>query len=140
MEVERRFHPSTPRKEDHEGGHGKLECNGIMLNGRTELHNFESSSLRVDHYYDEIILPHMYLFQVVIGLNFIYADYNARPHRTSDFEELLQSVNTRRMNWPACSPDLNSIEHEQGVSVHVRSAGNKIISSGQHQTALTEAL
>ncbi|GFW90588.1 transposable element Tcb2 transposase [Trichonephila clavipes] len=38
-------------------------------------------------------------------------DNNARPHRTLAVEELLESENITRMDWPAYSPDLNPIEH-----------------------------
>ncbi|GFV56468.1 transposable element Tcb2 transposase [Trichonephila clavipes] len=35
----------------------------------------------------------------------------ARPHRTLAVEELLESEDITRMDWPAYSPDLNPIEH-----------------------------
>ncbi|GFW09591.1 transposable element Tcb2 transposase [Trichonephila clavipes] len=38
-------------------------------------------------------------------------DDNSRPHRTLAVEELLESEDITRMNWPAYSPDLNPIEH-----------------------------
>ncbi|GFU06684.1 transposable element Tcb2 transposase [Trichonephila clavipes] len=38
-------------------------------------------------------------------------DDNARPHRTLAVEELLESEDITRMDWPAFSPDLNPIEH-----------------------------
>ncbi|GFW87018.1 transposable element Tcb1 transposase [Trichonephila clavipes] len=38
-------------------------------------------------------------------------DENARPHRTLALEELLESEDTTRMDWPAYSSDLNPIEH-----------------------------
>ncbi|GFX14901.1 transposable element Tcb2 transposase [Trichonephila clavipes] len=38
-------------------------------------------------------------------------DDNARPHRTLAVEELLESEDVTRMDWPAYSPDLNPIEH-----------------------------
>ncbi|GFS52841.1 transposable element Tcb2 transposase [Trichonephila clavipes] len=38
-------------------------------------------------------------------------DDNAQPHWTLDVEELLESENITRMDWPAYSPDLNPIEH-----------------------------
>ncbi|GFW40410.1 transposable element Tc1 transposase [Trichonephila clavipes] len=38
-------------------------------------------------------------------------DENARPHRTLAIEELLESEDITRMNWPAYSPNLNLIEH-----------------------------
>ncbi|GFW47633.1 DDE_3 domain-containing protein [Trichonephila clavipes] len=38
-------------------------------------------------------------------------DDNARPHRTLAVEELLESEDITRMDWPAYSSDLNPIEH-----------------------------
>ncbi|GFU72624.1 transposable element Tcb2 transposase [Trichonephila clavipes] len=38
-------------------------------------------------------------------------DDNARPHRTLAVEELLESEDVTRMDWPAYSPDLNPFEH-----------------------------
>ncbi|GFX78303.1 DDE_3 domain-containing protein [Trichonephila clavipes] len=36
-------------------------------------------------------------------------DDNERPHRTLAVEELLESEDITRMDWPAYSPDLNPI-------------------------------
>ncbi|GFX62182.1 transposable element Tcb2 transposase [Trichonephila clavipes] len=47
-------------------------------------------------------------------------DDNARPHQTLAVEELLESKDINRMDWPAYSPDLNPIEH---VIVGLREAG-----------------
>ncbi|GFV81429.1 transposable element Tcb1 transposase [Trichonephila clavipes] len=41
----------------------------------------------------------------------IFMDDNARPHQTLAVEELLESEDVTRMDWPAYSPDLNPIEH-----------------------------
>ncbi|GFW40364.1 transposable element Tcb2 transposase [Trichonephila clavipes] len=38
-------------------------------------------------------------------------DDNARPHQTLAIEELLESEDITRMDWPAYSPNLNLIEH-----------------------------
>ncbi|GFV42711.1 transposable element Tcb2 transposase [Trichonephila clavipes] len=38
-------------------------------------------------------------------------DGNARPHQTLAVEELLESEDITRMDWPAYSPDLNPNEH-----------------------------
>ena len=42
---------------------------------------------------------------------FILMDDNARLHRARVVEEYLQQETIVRMDWPACSPDLNPIEH-----------------------------
>ncbi|GFW66952.1 transposable element Tcb2 transposase [Trichonephila clavipes] len=82
-----------------------------MLNGRTELYIFNRGSVTGDRYCEEVLLPHVQLFRSAIGPDFIFMDDNARPHRTLAVEELLESEDITRMDWPAYSPDLNPIEH-----------------------------
>ncbi|GFX75902.1 transposable element Tcb2 transposase [Trichonephila clavipes] len=36
---------------------------------------------------------------------------NARPHRARLVENMLEAETIQRMEWPACSPNLNPIEH-----------------------------
>ncbi|GFX66771.1 piezo-type mechanosensitive ion channel component 1 [Trichonephila clavipes] len=68
-------------------------------------------SVTGDRYWEEVLLPHVRLFKGAIGPDFIFMDDNARPHRTLAVEELLESEDITRMDWPAYSPDLNHIEH-----------------------------
>ncbi|GFV43696.1 transposable element Tcb2 transposase [Trichonephila clavipes] len=70
-------------------------------------------SLTGDHYCEEVLLPHVRLFRGAIVPDFIFIDENAQPHRTLAVEELLESEDITRTDWPAYSPDLNSIEHVQ---------------------------
>ncbi|GFV38178.1 transposable element Tcb2 transposase [Trichonephila clavipes] len=60
---------------------------------------------------EEVLLPHVRLFQGTIGPDIIFMDDNARPHWTLAVEELLEKEDITRMDWPAYSPDLNHIEH-----------------------------
>ncbi|GFV30656.1 transposable element Tcb2 transposase [Trichonephila clavipes] len=46
-----------------------------------------------------------------MGLQFLFMDDNAPCHRTVAAEQLLESEDMERMDWPARSPDLNPIEH-----------------------------
>ncbi|GFY10529.1 transposable element Tcb2 transposase [Trichonephila clavipes] len=82
-----------------------------MLNERTEFHIFDRGSVTGDRYCEEVLLPHVRLFRGAIGLDFMFMDDNARRHRTLAVEELLESEDITRMDWPAYFPDLNPIEH-----------------------------
>ncbi|GFX52104.1 transposable element Tcb2 transposase [Trichonephila clavipes] len=77
-----RFHTSNIKERHHYGGPGVLVWGGIMLNGRTELHIFDTGSVTGDRYCEEVLLPHVRLFRGAIGPDFIFMDDNARPHRT----------------------------------------------------------
>ncbi|GFW27037.1 transposable element Tcb2 transposase [Trichonephila clavipes] len=110
-EIGTRFYTSNIKERHHYGGPGVLVWGGIMLNGRTELHIFDRWSVIGDRYCEEVLLPHVRLFRGAIGPDFIFMDDNARPHRTLAVEELLESEDITRMDWPAYSPDLNPIEH-----------------------------
>ncbi|GFY11997.1 transposable element Tcb1 transposase [Trichonephila clavipes] len=46
-----------------------------------------------------------------MGLQFLFMDGNAPCHRTVAAEQLLESEDIERMDWPARFPDLNPIEH-----------------------------
>ena len=50
-------------------------------------------------------------------------DDNARPHRARIVDAHLQQQHITRIDWPACSPDLNPIEHvwdQLGKAVQAR--------------------
>ncbi|GFU06707.1 transposable element Tcb2 transposase [Trichonephila clavipes] len=46
-----------------------------------------------------------------MGLQFLFMDDNAPCHRTVAAEQLLESEDIERMDWPSRSPDLNPLEH-----------------------------
>ncbi|GFW58726.1 transposable element Tcb2 transposase [Trichonephila clavipes] len=77
----------------------------------TRFYTSNIGSVIGDRYCEEVLLPHVHLFQGAIGPDFIFMDDNARPHRTLAVEELLESEDITRMDWPAYSPYLNPIEH-----------------------------
>ncbi|GFX20642.1 hypothetical protein TNCV_4269741 [Trichonephila clavipes] len=65
-------------------------------------------------------------------------DDNARSHRTLAVEELLESEDIPRMDWPAYSPDLNPIEHEW-YGTFGETYCSTLTSSGEHPTTQTDA-
>ncbi|GFX13106.1 transposable element Tcb2 transposase [Trichonephila clavipes] len=46
-----------------------------------------------------------------MGLQFLFMDDNAPCHHTVAAEQLLESEDIERMDWPARSPDLNPLKH-----------------------------
>ncbi|GFT28326.1 transposable element Tc1 transposase [Trichonephila clavipes] len=106
-----RNHPSNIIERDRYGGHGVLVWGGIMLGSRTDLHIFDAGSVNGTRYCNEILLPYVRLFRGAMGLPFLFMDDNAPCHRTVAAEQLLESEDIERMDWPARSPNLNPIEH-----------------------------
>ncbi|GFW04996.1 transposable element Tcb2 transposase [Trichonephila clavipes] len=50
-------------------------------------------------------------YAAAIGDDFILMDDNCRPHRANLVEGFLFEEGIVRMEWPACSPHMNPIEH-----------------------------
>ncbi|GFV19032.1 transposable element Tcb2 transposase [Trichonephila clavipes] len=86
-----RNHPSNIIERDRYGGRGVLVWGGIMLGSRTDLHIFDAGSVNGTRYCNEILLPYVRLFRGVMGLQFLFMDYNAPCHRTVAAEQLLES-------------------------------------------------
>ncbi|GFW01318.1 transposable element Tcb2 transposase [Trichonephila clavipes] len=106
-----RNHPSNIIERDRSGGRGVLVWGGIMLGSRKDLHIFDAGSVNGTRYCNEILLPYVRLFRGAMGLQFLFMDDNAPCHHTVAAEQLLESEDIERMDWPARSPDLNPIEH-----------------------------
>ncbi|GFV72449.1 transposable element Tcb2 transposase [Trichonephila clavipes] len=106
-----RNHPSNIIERDRYGGRGVLVWGGIMLGSRTDIHIFDAGSVNGTRYCNETLLPYVRLFRGAMGLQFLFMDDNAPCHRTVAAEQLLESEDIERMDWPARSPDLNPIEY-----------------------------
>ncbi|GFU14046.1 transposable element Tcb2 transposase [Trichonephila clavipes] len=106
-----RNHPSNIIERDRYGGRGVLVWGGIMLGSRTDLRIFDAGSVNGTRYCNEILLPYVRLFRGVMDLQFLFMNDNAPCHRTVAAEQLLESEDIERMDWPERSPDLNPIEH-----------------------------
>ncbi|GFX96509.1 transposable element Tcb2 transposase [Trichonephila clavipes] len=106
-----RNHPSNIIQRDRYGCRGVLVWGSIMLGSRTDLHIFDAGSVNGTRYCNEILLSYVRLFRGAMGLQFLFMDDNAPCHHTVAAEQLLESEDIERMDWPARSPDLNPIEH-----------------------------
>ncbi|GFY22251.1 transposable element Tcb2 transposase [Trichonephila clavipes] len=93
------------------GGGGVLVCGGISIDGRTGLHIIRDGPLTARRYRDEILRTIEVPYATAIGDDFILMDDNSRPHRANLVEDSLFEEGIVRMEWPACSPDMNPIEH-----------------------------
>ncbi|GFU47632.1 transposable element Tcb2 transposase [Trichonephila clavipes] len=103
------YHQENTFERHRYGGAGWLVWGGIILGSRTDLH--VQSVTMTGHIYRDIILQqHVRLLWGTMGAEFLFMDDNARPHRANIVDECLQSEDITRMDWPAYSPDLNSIE------------------------------
>ena len=72
-----------------------------MING-----NFNSR-----RYIDDILWPIVIPYAGAVGDEFICMDDNARSHRGYILTDFSDAEGLIRMDWLACSPDLNPIEH-----------------------------
>ncbi|GFY11236.1 transposable element Tcb2 transposase [Trichonephila clavipes] len=59
---------------------------------------------------DEILRPIVVPYSAAIGDDFILMDDNCRPHCANLVKDFLFEEGILRMEWPACSPDINPIE------------------------------
>lgn len=92
------------------GGGSVMVWGGISSNGRTALVPIDGN-LNARGYIDDVLEPHAIPQVYGMGPNAVLQDDNARPHRARIVDQHLQIRHVNRMDWPACSPDLNPIEH-----------------------------
>ncbi|GFY26130.1 transposable element Tcb2 transposase [Trichonephila clavipes] len=88
-----------------------LECISRSFGSRSLVCVRLTSRHRRDRREDEILRPIVVPYAAAIGDNFILMDDNSSPHRANLVEDSLFEEGIVRMEWPACSPDMNPIEH-----------------------------
>ncbi|GFX72571.1 transposable element Tcb2 transposase [Trichonephila clavipes] len=106
-----RNNPAFVQESVRFGGGRALVYGGISIDGRRDLYIIRDGPLTARRYSDEILRPIVVPYAVAIGDDFILMDDSCRPHRANLVENFLFEEGIVRMEWPACSPDMNPIEH-----------------------------
>ncbi|GFY00659.1 transposable element Tcb2 transposase [Trichonephila clavipes] len=106
-----RNNPALVHESVRFGGGGVLVYGGISIDGRTDLYIIRDGPLTSRQYRDEILRPIVVPYAAAIGDDFIVMDDNCRPHRANLVEDFLFEEGIVQMEWSACSPDMNPIEH-----------------------------
>ncbi|GFW43521.1 transposable element Tcb1 transposase [Trichonephila clavipes] len=106
-----RNNPAFVHESVRFGGGEVLVYGGISIDGRTDLYIIRDGPLTARRYRDEILRSIVVPYAEAIGDDFILMDDNCRPHRANLVEDFLFEEGIVRMEWPACSPDMNPIEH-----------------------------
>ncbi|GFX08848.1 transposable element Tc1 transposase [Trichonephila clavipes] len=106
-----RFEPRSITERHYFPSRGVMVWAGIMMDGRTDLHFFDTGSVTAQRYRDEVLESYVRLFRGAVGPDFIFMDDNAPCHRVVLIDDFLETENIQRMSWPVNSPDLNPIEH-----------------------------
>ncbi|GFX96560.1 transposable element Tcb2 transposase [Trichonephila clavipes] len=120
---------TTPRQNRYLG---VMVWAGIMMEGRTDLHFFDTESVTAERYRDEVLEPYVRLFRGAVGPDFIFMDDNAQCHQAVLIDDFLETENIQRMSSPANSPDLNPIEHVWNV------LGRQIAALSRPPSSVTE--
>ncbi|GFV86965.1 transposable element Tcb1 transposase [Trichonephila clavipes] len=92
-----RYHQENTIERHRYGGAGWIVWGGIILRSRTDLH-VQSVTMTGHIYRDVILEQHVRLFRGAMGVEFLFMDDNARPHRANIVGECLQSEVITRMD------------------------------------------
>ncbi|GFW87413.1 transposable element Tcb2 transposase [Trichonephila clavipes] len=99
----------TVRNRIH--GVGVFSSRGSVAVGAQTPYIIRDGPLTARRYRDEILRPIEVPYAAAIGDDFLLMGDNCRPHRANLVEDFLFAEGIARMEWPACSPDMNLIEH-----------------------------
>ena len=92
------------------GGGGLMVWGGICGDVKTRLVVIRGN-LNAQRYRDDILRPVVVPFLQQQPRGLIFQHDNARPHTARLTQNFLANANVQVLPWPACSPDMNPIEH-----------------------------
>ncbi|GFT67494.1 transposable element Tc1 transposase [Trichonephila clavipes] len=104
------FHPSYITEIDRFDGKEIFVWEDIMLGSCTPLHTLDII-VHAQRFIDEALEAYVRLFRGAMGLDYIFMDDNARPHRDRIVDVFLEEENIRLMDCISRSPDLSPNEH-----------------------------
>ncbi|GFU70583.1 transposable element Tcb1 transposase [Trichonephila clavipes] len=103
--------PDESRFSVHPGNRRIFICRDL---GSRNNHAFVHESVRFgggEVVVDEILRPIVVPYAATIGDDFILMDDNCRPPRANLVEDFLFEEGIVGIEWPACFPDMDPIEH-----------------------------
>ncbi|GFV24905.1 transposable element Tcb2 transposase [Trichonephila clavipes] len=93
-----RFEPRNTTERHHFPSRGVMVWVGIMMDGRPDLHFFDTGSVTAQRYRYEVLEPYVRLFRGAAGPDFIFMDDNAPCHRAVLIDDFLETENIQRMS------------------------------------------
>ncbi|GFW55366.1 transposable element Tcb2 transposase [Trichonephila clavipes] len=106
-----RINPAFVHESVRFSGGVVLVYGGISIDGSTDLYIIRDGPLTARRYRDEILRPIVVSYAAAIGDDFILMDDNYKPHCANLVEAFLFEEGIVQMEWPACFPDMDPIEH-----------------------------
>ncbi|GFW83815.1 transposable element Tcb2 transposase [Trichonephila clavipes] len=106
-----RNNPAFVHESVRFGGEGVFVYGSISIDGCTDLYIIRDGPLTDRRYRDENLRPIVVPYAAAIKDDFILMDDNCRPHRANLVGDFIFEDGIVGMEWPACSPDMNPIEH-----------------------------